>query len=196
MGSARGLAVFPDIDEKAIEAADRSEKDRRRQQRRAQSGIAGDGGDEDGGGKEEADRDFFGKTLRAMGDVDDEEPRDEKCAFYHVEAKGGGVEARQKGREKRGGQRDSYEEGNPVAVVKAMASFEFVFRGAAQRRECGRRRRGSIRVMAMAAGATGGRWMWLERAMNHVQSAATVGASSESRCQSATRLAVRVGRAS
>ena len=47
----------------------------------------------------------------------------------------------------------------------------------------------------MAAGAAAGRRMWLERAMNQVQSAATVGASSESRCQRASGLRVRGGAA-
>ena len=48
----------------------------------------------------------------------------------------------------------------------------------------------------MAAGEAIGSLMWQQRAMNQVHSAATVGASSESRCQSASGLAVRAGRAS
>jgi hypothetical protein len=120
----RKRAVFPRVDEEAVEAARGSEEDREREQGDAEVGTAGYGRNEGGRGKEEADGDLLWKSVSAGGGVNEDEVPGEQAAQDEIEMDGLSFKTRKKKCEGDGGTEDAGEEAAAVSVVEVVARFE------------------------------------------------------------------------
>ena len=74
------VAVFPGVDEEAVETAKSCEEKCGGKERKAEVGAASDCGDERGSAEEKADGDLFGQTMRTVCGVnEDEVTEDQGC---------------------------------------------------------------------------------------------------------------------